>query len=488
VDTPRLQQILTDLETRPAGELESQTLEFKGWCRDEKDLCGELAEAAVCLANADGGFVIIGVQDRNVGRRAASACPYRTVTADWIRAKVREFTKPPVGCSVVRIGDVIPSPPISAHSDLFAIEVQKTNRPGGHRTHGGVSYRRSNNECRVEYFEGNDDYSRVVVDELRESDLDETAINSAATHRELTFASIRALRPPPEDSLSEFQLMAPSEDNQTKRPTIAALLLLGRSEVLKRALPFAETVLVLETSINTPLTASKCLNLIEALTLNSGWIREQLAKIGLDFPNDVIRELLLNAYLHRDYRTQANVQIHIRPNELEIRNPGGLLGSLTTASLIHSPSIYRNFLLADSARQYGYCERAGTGIDKIYYNLILNGFEFPIFESVNDSFSAVIRLRRDQAFATFIRKSGGDLNLSLTELIILRALRSRGKLAIGDLVRQSQRTRDYLTDVLVDLERRLIVHRVEENYSLSERILDSLAESGDQAQLQLFRK
>src|SRR5258707_701002 len=53
VDVPRLQQILTELETRPAGELESQTLEFKGWCRDEKDLCGELAEAAVCLANAD---------------------------------------------------------------------------------------------------------------------------------------------------------------------------------------------------------------------------------------------------------------------------------------------------------------------------------------------------------------------------------------------------------------------------------------------------
>ncbi|MGO9453878.1 MAG: helix-turn-helix domain-containing protein [Candidatus Binataceae bacterium] len=96
MDVARLQQILTDLETRSAGELESQTLEFKSWCRDEKNLCGELAEAAVCLANADGGFVIIGVQDRNVGRRAASTCPYRAVTADWIRAKVREFTTPPV--------------------------------------------------------------------------------------------------------------------------------------------------------------------------------------------------------------------------------------------------------------------------------------------------------------------------------------------------------------------------------------------------------
>ena len=279
-----------------------------------------------------------------MGRRAASSCPYRNVTADWIRAKVREFTKPPVGCSVVRIGDVIPSPAIPAHSDLFAIEVQKTNRPGGHRTHGGVSYRRSNNECRIEYFEGNYDYSRVVMDELQESDLDEKSINSAAAHRELTFASIRTLRPRALDSLSEFQLLVEPEDSQTKRPTIAAVLLLGRNDILKSMLPYAETVLVLETSINTPLTASRCSNLIDALTLNSAWIKEQLAKIGVDFPDDVIRELLLNAYLHRCYRTQANVRIHIRPNELEIQESGGLLGPLTTANPLHSPSIYRNFL------------------------------------------------------------------------------------------------------------------------------------------------
>jgi len=80
------------------------------------------------------------------------------------------------------------------------------------------------------------------------------------------------------------------------------------------------------------------------------------------------------------------------------------------------------------------------------------------------------------------------LNLSLTDLIILRALRSRGNLAMENLVRQSQRTRDYLVDVLVDLERRLIVRRDHETYSLSERTLDSLAEYGDQPQFQLFKK
>ena len=51
-------QIIEQLQYHPAGKIESQTLEFKGWCKDEKELSSEICEAAVCLANADGGMVI----------------------------------------------------------------------------------------------------------------------------------------------------------------------------------------------------------------------------------------------------------------------------------------------------------------------------------------------------------------------------------------------------------------------------------------------
>ncbi len=487
MDLARLRATLDDLQTCAAGDLESQTLEFKSWCDNKKDLCQELTEAVVCLANADGGHVIVGVQDRGVGVRAVSRCPHGAVTVDWIRAKLRDLTKPSVSCTVARIGDVVGNPTIPEYADLIAIEVQKTNRPGGHRTNAGVSYKRSNNECRIEYYEGDNDYSRAAIEDLRYSDLDEKAIRTAASHRELKFPGINLLRLRPIDNLLECQLLVRSDDSQFELPTIGAIILFGRSDALKKGLPNSETVLALETSINTPLTASKWLNLIDAMEAHSQWIGQQLPKMDIEFPDDVIRELLLNAYLHRCYRTQAPVQIHIRADELEIQNPGGLLGSLTIESLIHSPPIYRNFLLADSARQFGYCEKAGLGIDKVYYNLILNGFDFPKFQSINDSFSAIIRLRRDQAFADFARKSGGALQLSLTDLIVLRALRSRGRLAIGELVRLSQRSRDYMDDVLADLERRMIIKRFEEAYCLSERTLDVLAECGDKTQLSLFK-
>jgi len=45
-----IENLLAKVGDCPAGNLETQTLEFKGWCRDEKELSQKVSEAAVCLA------------------------------------------------------------------------------------------------------------------------------------------------------------------------------------------------------------------------------------------------------------------------------------------------------------------------------------------------------------------------------------------------------------------------------------------------------
>src|SRR5215467_3466845 len=104
----RVAEILKRLNDSPAGKLESKVLEFKSWCKDQKDLSYEIAEAAVCLANAEGGLVIVGVDDKKAGIQALKACPYPSLTLDWIKKVVRDLTKPPVQCNVAKAIDLIP--------------------------------------------------------------------------------------------------------------------------------------------------------------------------------------------------------------------------------------------------------------------------------------------------------------------------------------------------------------------------------------------
>jgi ATP-dependent DNA helicase RecG len=150
---------------------------------------------------------------------------------------------------------------------------------------------------------------------------------------------------------------------------------------------------------------------------------------------------------------------------VEIVNPGGLLGGLTADTLLYSPPTYRNFLLADAARQFGYCERIGSGIDKVYYFSLLAGFDFPILQVESNSFSAVVRTNRDRAFARFINDYGGGLNITLNELIILRGLRGRRSMDEEELSKLTQRTPDHIGPVLSGLEKRSIVDREVERYA-----------------------
>jgi hypothetical protein len=99
----------------------------------------------------------------------------------------------------------------------------------------------------------------------------------------------------------------------------------------------------------------------------------------------------------------------------------------------------------------------------------------------------IVRLKRDKSFAAFVKDFAGTLELKLTDLIVLRALKSRSHLARSDLVRLAQRPANYMDDVLSGLERRQIVHQIGDGYRLSDATLEQLARYSDDGQLKLFR-
>ena len=84
----------------------------------------------------------------------------------------------------------------------------------------------------------------------------------------------------------------------------------------------------------------------------------------LELPVDALREALVNAIAHRDYRSSANVQLYIFYDRLEIVTPGGLPAGMREEDL-GVKSVPRNPLLFGLFYRMGMVEQVGSGIKRI---------------------------------------------------------------------------------------------------------------------------
>ena len=84
-----------------------------------------------------------------------------------------------------------------------------------------------------------------------------------------------------------------------------------------------------------------------------------------EIPTEVIRELIVNAVMHRNYLAHSNIQVCIFDDRIEITNPGGLYGGLTLEKMLSGISSIRNELIADIFLKMGIVEKWGTGLLRI---------------------------------------------------------------------------------------------------------------------------
>ena len=204
-----------------------------------------LAEATVCLANADGGLVIIGVHDRNVGRAAFERCRFGTVRPDWVRARIAQLTKPPVKCHVERAGDAIPNLPCVESEDVIIIQVFKRSSPTAHATNDGISYVRVDKEC-TQYRIGDEDFTKSPPDHLDEQELDWASVDEAVRHREARSTEGKAPGHQSRDYLLEAGLVRMSDRLGSKGEaqyflSVAGLLLFGKEKSIAAEFPAAQT-------------------------------------------------------------------------------------------------------------------------------------------------------------------------------------------------------------------------------------------------------
>ena len=147
-----------------------------------------------------------------------------------------------------------------------------------------------------------------------------------------------------------------------------------------------------------------------------------------ELPEEAIREAVVNALAHRDYRSSANVQVYIFKDRLEIVSPGGLPAGMTAADL-GIKSVPRNPLLFGILHRMEAVEKIGSGIRRIRDLCQEHGVAEPLIE-VSDSWVTTVFRRPVEQVGTKSAPSRHQvviLRNCLSEKTILALMKGLGR-------------------------------------------------------------
>ena len=455
-----LRDIFTQLCCQPASVIESETLEIKNWCTSEKQLGEKASDSAACLANAQGGCVLLGIENDDSRPQKFSKCPYPSVSVDWITQRIYDNTVPPVEIVVLDASNQLHDLCGKPYVNCFAIFVAKTKRESGHQTIGGLSKKRSGKECRPFYVAAPDDRTRtpILIPTFRA--LSSSSIAWGIQQHERKFSIPRGQWADQSEFLIHLGLLEPHfETDETPAPnfrtTLAGLLLFGTEEGLATARPGMETVVI------TPLETKRLTtNIVETYKYLCGSPSSLLPSFYPSFPLSSIREVVVNAFVHRSYRLESPIIIRATGEMLEIETPGGLPGELSIESLLYCTPVYRNFLLAEGARYLGICDKVGKGMDEIYRGILQQGLGFPVLENDGNHFNVRISMDRNGEFREFLKVRSQSLS-QLDEIIVLRYLLDRESATFLELCSAMQRGHQSAKRILDEMVRKTMIENLD---------------------------
>ncbi|WP_077001988.1 DNA glycosylase AlkZ-like family protein [Variovorax sp. KK3] len=429
---------------------ESLTVEFKS---DRKRLSdSELVEAVVCLANAEGGEVWLGVEDDGT----ATGLHAEHIQLSGLGGLLAARTSPSVAVTVT---------PVNLNGTHVAcIGVSKSTTEVA--TSGGVYVRRrlkhdGSPECapmlpherfsRAAHF-GLADASAQPVAGATLADLDPLE-RERLRQSVQQYGGDRVLLELDDEALDGALGFTTRTGDGARVPTLSGLLIIGREPMLRELVPtheFAFQVLSGEAVSFNEFRRFPLLKALDWLETNfRPYNPEREIEVGLfRVPVPLVdlgafREGLANALVHRDYHRLGAVHMRLDDEGLTISNPGGLVDGVTLANLLTTEPRPRNRALADAMKRIGVVERSGRGVDKIYRGMLRFGRPEPDYRRT-DAQSVVLRLATvgaDEPFLRLVveeeRRRGRDLPID--SLIALAALRELKRLSVEELSRHIQR-------------------------------------------------
>jgi len=151
------------------------------------------------------------------------------------------------------------------------------------------------------------------------------------------------------------------------------------------------------------------------------------------FDEVVVRELLVNALVHRPYTQRGDIFLNIHPDRLEVVNPGPLPLGVTPQNVLHT-TVRRNEHLARLFHDLKLMEREGSGFDKIFEVLLSQGRPAPELIETHDRVQVTVRRRiLKPEIIDFIAKADQTYQLTQRERMVLGLLAQHDALTAREL-------------------------------------------------------
>lgn len=148
----------------------------------------------------------------------------------------------------------------------------------------------------------------------------------------------------------------------------------------------------------------------------------------------VVRELLVNAMVHRPYTQGGDIFLNLHPDRLEVVNPGLLPLGVTPRNILHT-TVRRNEQLARVFHDLKLMERESSGYDKLYEVLLSQGRPLPELREGPDRVEVTVRRRVVKPeVIDFLTKADQTFQLTQRERITLGLLAQHDSLTAHDLV------------------------------------------------------
>lgn len=94
-------------------------------------------------------------------------------------------------------------------------------------------------------------------------------------------------------------------------------------------------------------------------------------------PDRAVREAIVNAICHRDYRSADPISVEFVRHQLVVSSPGGFPPGITESNIISERSHPRNAALVRVFRSLRLAEQEGVGVDRMYRDMISAGHDTP---------------------------------------------------------------------------------------------------------------